>query len=377
MKRGKGRLERGIGQDKETEERDRALREHQLLLLREQNKAEEGMVGTQRESQNTDRRRQDALMSVPHFKEGENLEDFLQIAERRLSQGRVDEASWVAVISAKLTGRLSMVWTDNARDDLSYEENKLAFLRLCGFTPKNAGEAFFSFSLDQCKGLTAEQFYHKGQKLFRRMNYPIVPDPKHEFSILLAWVYHIVPRRAKVSIDNRVVTCSNELVGALSDYLILEGKGTEGTTATFKQTDSADKEKFSRGNCFTCGKPGHKAINCRQDKGSMSNSKPWSREGREPYREPLQGALQGTGNNRESYREPYKIICFNCNEEGHKAPQCPKLKVKEEPKGGGAKTRPLKRLRASSTSEDEIPGKVNGVDVLVLLDSGADVTSCP
>ena len=366
-------------QDKRDEERDRALREHQLLLLREQNKATEGMVVVQREAQHTDRRRQDALMSVPHFKEGENLEDFLQIAERRLSQGRVDEASWVAIISAKLTGRLSMVWTDNARDELSYEENKLAFLKLCGFTPKNAGEAFFSFSVDQCKGLTAEQFYHKGQKLFRRMSYPIVPDPKHEFSILLAWVYHIVPRRAKVFIDNRVVTCSNELVGALSDYLTLEGKGTDGTTATFKQTDSVDKEKFSRGNCFTCGKPGHKASNCWQDKEGMSNSKPWSREGREPYREHYREPYREPyrEHNRESYREPYKIICFNCNEEGHKAPQCPKLKVKEEAKGEGAKTRPLKRLRASSTSEDEIPGKVNGVDVLVLLDSGADVTIVP
>ena len=157
------RLEDIERQDKRQLERDKAMREHQLLMMAEQNKAEERLVGSHREAQCTDRKRHDALYSVPHFKEGENLEEFLQIAERRLTQGRVDEDGWVAIISAKLTGRLSLVWLDTAGEDLSYEETKQAFLRVCGFTPKNAGETFFGFTLDQCKGLTAEQLYHRGQ----------------------------------------------------------------------------------------------------------------------------------------------------------------------------------------------------------------------
>ena len=349
------RLEDIDRQEKRQLERDKAMREHQLLMLTEQNKAEERMVGSHRESQSIDRKRHDALISVPHFKEGENLEEFFQIAERRLEQGRVDEDSWVSVISAKLTGRLSLVWLDTAGEGLSYEETKQAFLRVCGFTPKNAGEAFFGFSIDQCKGLTGEQLYHRGQKLFRRLNAPTVPDPKLEFTTLLAWVYHLVPKRAKVAIDTRVVKCASELIGALSDYLMLEGNGTEGVAATFKQMSLVDKEKGNRGNCFNCGKPGHRAINCRQEKGSVSTPKPWNRES----------------------KEQVKIVCFYCQEEGHKAPQCPKRQVKEEPKGVGAKTRPLKRLRVSSTAEVELPGKVNGSEVLVLLDSGADVSVVP
>ena len=349
------RLEDIERQDKRQLERDKAMREHQLLMMAEQNKAEERLVGSHREAQCTDRKRHDALYSVPHFKEGENLEEFLQIAERRLTQGRVDEDGWVAIISAKLTGRLSLVWLDTAGEDLSYEETKQAFLRVCGFTPKIAGETFFGFTLDQCKGLTAEQLYHRGQKLFRRLNAPIVPDPKLEFTTLLAWVYHLMPKRAKVAIDTRVVNCSSDLIGALSDYLMLEGESTEGVAATFKQLSLGDRKEFTRGNCFICGKPGHRASNCRQAKGSESAPKQWNKEG----------------------KEPYKIICFICQEEGHKAPQCPKKQVKEEQKGAGAKTRPLKRLRASSTSEVELPGKVNGVDVLVLLDSGAAVSVVP
>ena len=332
-------------QEKRQLERDNAMREHQLLMLGEQNKAEERMAGSHRESQSIDRKRHDALISVPQFKEGENLEEFFQIAERRLEQGKVDDDSWVSVISAKLTGRLSLVWVDTAGEGLSYEETKQAFLRVCGFTPKIAGEAFFGFTIDHCKGLTAEQLYHKGQKLFRRLNSPLVPDPKLEFTTLLAWIYHLVPKRAKVAIDTRVVKCASELIGALSDYLMLEGDRTEGVAATFKQLSLVDKEKVSRGNCF----------NCRQEKGSMSTPKPWNREG----------------------KEQFKIVCFYCHEEGHKAPQCPKRQVKEEPKGVGANTRPLKRLRVSRTAEVELPGKVNGSEVLVLLDSGADVSVVP
>ena len=336
-------------------ERDKAMRDHQLLMMAEQNKAEERRVGANRESQCTDRRRQDAMYSVPYYKEKENLEEFLQVAERRLRQGRVTEDSWVSIIGDKLTGRLSTVWLDAAGEDRSFEETRQAFLRVCGFTPKIAGETFFGFTLDQCKGLTAEQVYHRGQKLFRSMNAPLVPDPRLEFTTLTAWIYHLVPKRAKAAIDSRVINSSSDLVGALSDYLMLEGDMTEGVAATFKQLNIGDKKEVTRGNCFICGKPGHRASNCRQAKGSESAPKQWNKEG----------------------REPYKIICFICQEEGHKAPQCPKKQVKEEQKGAGAKTRPLKRLRASSTSEVELPGKVNGVDVLVLLDSGAAISVVP
>ena len=341
--------------EKKEIEKDRILREHQLLMLTEQQKGGERMAGTYREAQSTERMRHEALCSVPQFKEGQDLEEFLQIAEKRLLQGKVEEKSWVAIIAAKLTGRLSMIWLDRAEEEVPYEAHKQEFLRTCGFTPKIAGETFFGFSLDQCQGITAEQLFHRGQRLFRRMNYPVKPDPNLEFTTLLAWVYHLVPKRAKMVIDTRVVTCANELIGALADFLMLEGDKKEGVAATFGQLSLGGRKEFTRGSCFNCGIPGHRASECRKEKGSAGYSKPWNKE----------------------ERTPYKVICFICQEEGHKAPQCPKKMVKEEPKSEGARTRPLNRLKVSKKPETELPGKVNESEVVVLLDSGANISVIP
>ena len=338
-------------------ERDKAMREHQLLMLNQQQMADERLAGANRVTLGQERKRHDALLSVPMLKEGENLQEFFLIAERRLEQGGVEGDNWVSIIASKLTGRLSLVWLDTAGDGISYQDTKEAFLRVCGFTPKIAGEAFFGFSIDQCKGLTAEQLYHKGQKLYRRLTTPVVADPELEFSLLKAWIYHLMPKRAKVAIDTRVVKKPSELIQALSDYLMLEGDRKEGVAATFRPVSFvAEKEKPQRGNCFTCGKPGHKALYCRQGKGGGDPSKSTDIDSK------------GQG----------KIICYTCHVEGHKSPQCPnRLGKEEKKKNPEGRATPLNRLRASKTAEVELPGKVNGSEVQVLLDSGADVSVVP
>ena len=338
-------------------ERDKAMREHQLLMLNQQQMADERLAGANRVTLGQERKRHDALLSVPMLKEGENLQEFFLIAERRLEQGGVEGDNCVSIIASKLTGRLSLVWLDTAGDVISYQDTKEAFLRVCGFTPKIAGEAFFGFSIDQCKGLTAEQLYHKGQKLYRRLTTPVVADPELEFSLLKAWIYHLMPKRAKVAIDTRVVEKPSELIQALSDYLMLEGDRKEGVAATFRPVSFVvEKEKPQRGNCFTCGKPGHRALDCRQGKGGGDPSK-------------------STGTDSKGQG---KIICYTCHVEGHKSPQCPnRLGKEEKKKNPEGRATPLNRLRASKTAEVELPGKVNGSEVQVLLDSGADVSVVP
>ena len=341
--------------------RDRAMMEHQFKLLEKQNEAEDRRAAANSASIDRDRKRQDAMYSVPLYKEKENVEEFLLVAERRLRQGRVSEDSWIAIIGDKLTGRLSTVWLDAAKEDRNFEETKKCFLRVCGFTPKIAGETFFGFTLRQCKGLSAEEVYHKGQKLFRSLNAPGVPKPNVEFTTITAWLYHLLPRRAKAMIDARTVTCPGDLIEAVSDYLMSEGSMIEGAVATFRGLElDENKKEFVKGNCFTCGTPGHKASQCRKGmnyevKNNVNAPRQWNQE----------------------VREPHKIICFTCNQEGHKSPQCPNNIVQVEQKGVVAKTKPLKRLRASSNTDVKLPGTVNDMEVLVLLDSGASVSIVP
>ena len=52
--------------------------------------------------------------------------------------------------------------------------------------------------------------------------------------------------------------------------------------------------------CYKCGKEGHKAVNCWEDKG------------------PPQSKVVPAGSSAT-----VKITCFTCGEEGHKSPQCP------------------------------------------------------
>ena len=69
---------------------------------------------------------------------------------------------------------------------------------------------------------------------------------------------------------------------------------------------------------------------------------------------------------------PAKVICYTCGEEGHKSPQCPKIKVEKNLSKEG-EPKPVRRIWRNRPSDTMMEGKVNGVDVSILLDSGASI----
>ena len=333
--------------------------EQQVALMRMQAEIGEKAAAAHREEQSVVRKRDRAIASIPNFKDGDDVEEFLLTAERRLKAGDIKETDWLTTIASKLCGKMGSVWQDLCVAVDDYQEVKSRLLKVCGYTAKLAAEVFFGFRCEQNKGMTADQLYHRGVQLFRRMVAPHRVSEEAEFAILRGWICSVIPKKARLVLDARAVTTAADLVDALQDHLMLDGDRTEGQAAIFRRPASEGSEKRASGSaCFKCGKPGHKAFECWGGKSGSSNSS--------SYKPAV-----------SSSNAPSKIICYTCGEEGHKSPQCTKVKVEKTGPKEAAKAKPLRRIWNSQPSDTVLKGKVNSIEASILLDSGASITVVP
>ena len=335
--------------------------EGQMALVKAQVEMAERANKIHREAQEMERNRGRVLTSITEWKEGEDLEEFFEMAEGRMRAVDIKEEEWVGIIDQRLKGKKSMAWQNALKGAAGYWEAKGKILKVCGYTPKAAAEGFFGFKTERCRGLTASQLFHEGQQLMRRLLAPTKISEEAEFAFMKGWIFHVIPKGARRVLDTRTLGDSAEVVDALQDYLSLEGVCNSGQAATFKVELAGQgerpRERFSSPLvCFRCGKNGHKAVDCWQN-GST-------------------GQVKAPGG--EGYGG--KINCFTCGVEGHKSPQCPK-NVKGERQGGKEgqleKAKPVMRIRKGETEGLQVKGTINGWDSLVLLDSGADISLVP
>ena len=324
--------------------------EQQVALLKIQAEIGERASRAHSELQSSDRKRDRALYSIPILREGDDLEEFLVTVERRLGAADVKREEWIPIIDSRLSGKFASAWQDITITVNDYQEAKDR-----SYTPRLAADSFFGFKVDQSKGLTADQLYHRGQQLLRRMIAPGRISEEIEFAILRGWLGTVIPKKARAAVDARVVNDAPGFINALQDFLVLEGDKGEGQTATFRKgSGEVSKERVSTLTCFKCGRVGHKAIDCWQGKGGASAPK----------------AVVTGG-------EAHKIICYTCGEEGHKSPQCPKQVKGERAVSKDAKPKPVKRVWRSQPKCVQIEGVVNGKTTPILLDSGAAISIIP
>ena len=198
------------------------------------------------------------------------------------------------------------MWQDLCATSENYQEVKTRLLKVCGYTAKLTAEVFFGFRSEHVKGMTADQLYHRGVQLLRRVVAPHKVGEEAEFAILKGWVSSIIPKMARMILGTRAVESVIDLIDALQDYLMLEGDRTEGQAAVFRKqahdSEGSVDKKGSSSNCFKCGKVGHKAFECWQGKGSSNSI----------------GSPRPVASGSSA---PAKVICYTCGEEGPSAPR--------------------------------------------------------
>ena len=118
--------------------------------------------------------------------------------------------------------------------------------------------------------------------------------------------------------------------------------------------------------CFNCGKIGHKAADCWGIKNGDGMQKVVA-----PGNDSGTGGAANSDGGAEKNGGVAKIVCFTCQEEGHKSPQCPK-KVEN---GKGAKIRSVNRVWSEKGKSTELNGRVNKFETPIILDSGSSIST--
>ncbi len=138
---------------------------------------------------------------------------------------------------------------------------------------------------------------------------------------------------------------------------MLGGSSGEGAR-TGKPVGSGGPGSRTTVTCFVCGEAGHRAVDCKARKGGS----------------------YGVDRPSSSSSKPMPLTCYSCQREGHKSTNFPLKKagsaVKKEPGTGrvAAKNKTTSRM---GWKEGRVRGKVNGKEVCILVDKGADYGLVP
>ncbi len=292
---------------------------------------------------------------------------FLERFEGTMRECEVAEEEWVDRLCARLQEKLC-VWISDLRDeDAGYDAVKGALLKAAGETTITYGHRIFELTGESLKAKSGDEAMDVIVRLCKGLFQGAKSVEECVFALAMAITRQVIPVGGRTFLENKAVNSIKKLREGWCDwvsgrqrgnlYKVLGNSGSEGGRAGRGSRDGSGSSRFTV-NCCNCGEAGHRTVDCKAGRTGSPNV------------DRVPGAVS-------RIRQP---TCFTCHKEGHKSPDCPLKKVggpvKQEPVSG--RMAPVNKASVGKKEKNNVVvGRVNGVEKMILVDTGADLGVVP
>ena len=312
---------------------------------------------------------------LPKMTVGEDVEVFIDLFEAAMEDNNVPPAKWRAKLHAALDSEMKMKIRDLMRDTtVTYQDIKDGLIGCGELTFSNASETLMSADRGKILGLPIRQAIHKLHRILEKMSGEAETISEACMYVAVAIVRYYSNPDLKKYLDVRNDFAKDRFCRLVDEWQanqpqrIKWSKKQEHPSTQYEKAFSKTHRK--PGTCFHCGKLGHFSRDCRtrqaEERILQTPHLPVLKQESLPHSSlaPLTDSQTRTTSGPRSVKR--EITCFNCQQKGHKSPQCP---LKQQVKCVQVPTAQPVVLK-----DNELMGSV-GVHVLpVTCDSGADIT---
>nr|XP_021328160.1 uncharacterized protein LOC110438927 [Danio rerio] len=223
---------------------------------------------------------------LPVFQQGEDIENFLRLFERLAKTWRWPKEEWSFQLVPLLTGQALEVYLAMDEDQAEvYEDLREALLAKFNISPETYRQRFRAMSTPA--GESPTESYHRLRTLYRRW---VKPDShsKEEIgeTIVLEQLLRVLPHEVRMWVKEHEPTTGLEAAKLAQQYInahrgIQRSQPLKGTVKNFVGNRTEPKQNYEHvpaqntdtGKglvCFHCQQPGHKALVCPVRKAKLT-----------------------------------------------------------------------------------------------------------
>ena len=236
-------------------------------------------------------------------------------------------------------------------------------LEAAGLTTMDASQQLFQLNSADTRGKTALEVFQLVTRLIKRIYKGAVTVHDYLLAIAVPVLRKMLPKEGVAFLDQKCPKSIEALLDSLQQWWAITRGRTSEDIQPKPKPPAFPPGRFGALKCFSCGRLGHRASECR--------SRPFTGS----YPSPLSTTAPTTGD------EGYPWTCYTCGKRGHKSPSCPQRVVGNRPPPNMTpETAPVKQLTMrpkTSISENVVRGKVGSMELDFVLDTGASVSVVP